>query len=202
MNGFWDKIFKNSNKSASVCLIGEVNTGKSTLANRIASDFAGEQEFSTSEIPHETRDIKTLKHVDFTIGKHKLDVTLVDTPGISTSIDYREFMKFGLSKDESIQRAKEATSGIVAAIKYLKDIDIALVLMDSTKEPFDQVSLTLLGALELQKTKSIIVANKMDLKDADPDLIKDTFPHLKVIPISALKGDGIENLYKEIASVA
>ncbi|MHA2252203.1 MAG: Era-like GTP-binding protein [Candidatus Kariarchaeaceae archaeon] len=203
MNGFLDRLFKNKGLDPkSICLIGEVNTGKSTLANRIAVDFTGEKSFDVSEIPHETREIQKLEHVDFKVGKRKLDVTLVDTPGIATAIDFREFMTHGLSEEESMERAKEATTGIVSAIKFLKEIDVALVLMDATRAPFDQVSLTLLGALELQKTKSIIVANKTDLEEAKPDLISSTFPHLKVVPISALNGDGIDNLYQEIVSVA
>jgi len=200
-SNFLDRIFGASKKAASVCLIGEVNTGKSTLANRIALDFTGSKCFEASEIPHETRSIQT-KNFDFEAGKKKLDMTLVDTPGIATSIDYREFMKHGLSEEDAIKRAKEATSGIVSAIKYIKEIDVALVLMDSTKPPFDQVSLTLLGALEMNKTKAIIVANKTDLQDSNPDLIKDTFPHLPFVKISALQGSGIENLYEKIASVA
>ncbi len=202
MNGILERLFKNTIKQASVCLIGEVNTGKSTLANRIALDFTGEETFDVSEVPHETREINKLEHVNFSAGKRKLDVTLIDTPGIATSIDYREFIEHGLTEEDAIKRAKEATSGVVSAIKFLKEIDIALVLMDSTKAPFDQVSLTLMGALEMQKTKSIIVANKTDLDNAKPDLIRSTFPHLKVIPISALNGDGIDNLYQEIVSVA
>lgn len=201
-NALLDKLFGSNRKAASVCLIGEVNTGKSTLANRIATDFIGTSDFVASEVPHETREIKKIEHIDFNVGKNKLDVTLVDTPGIATSIDYREFMKHGLNEAESIQRAKEATAGIVSAIKYLKEIDVALVLMDSTKPPFDQVSLTLLGALEMQKTKAIIVANKVDLDSANPDLIKSTFPHLPVVPVSALSGHGLNNLYNEIVLAA
>ena len=81
MTGFLGKIFGNNRKSASVCLIGEVNTGKSTLANRIAVDFTGKEEFNASEIPHETREIEKLEHVNFQVGKNRLEVTLVDTPG-------------------------------------------------------------------------------------------------------------------------
>ena len=199
MNGFLQKIFGGNPKSASVCLIGEVNTGKSTLANRFALDFTGKEEFSTSAIPHETREISKLEHVDFKVGKSRLDVTLIDTPGIATAINYKEFMDHGLTEEESIQRAKEATAGIVSTIKFLKEVDVALVLMDCTRTPFDQVSLTLLGALEMHKTPAIIVANKVDLADANPDLIKSTFPHLTVVPVSALNGFGLNNLYNEIA---
>ncbi|MCE7734237.1 MAG: GTP-binding protein [Candidatus Heimdallarchaeota archaeon] len=202
MVGFLGKLFGNNRKSASVCLIGEVNTGKSTLANRIAVDFTGKEEFNASEVPHETREIEKLEHVNFQVGKNKLDVTLVDTPGIATSIDYKSFMQHGLSEEDSIARAKEATAGIVSTIKYLKEIDVALVLMDCTKPPFDQVSLTLLGALEMNKTKAIIVANKVDLDDANPDLIQSTFPHIPVVPVSALNGFGMSSLYNEISQAS
>ncbi|MHA2028893.1 MAG: GTPase [Candidatus Kariarchaeaceae archaeon] len=202
MTGFLGKIFGNSRKSASVCLIGEVNTGKSTLANRIAVDFTGKEEFKASEIPHETREIERLENVNFRVGRSKLDMTLVDTPGIATAIDYKQFMNHGLSEEEAVNRAKEATAGIVSTIKYLKEIDVALVLMDCTKPPFDQVSLTLLGALEMNKTKAIIVANKVDLESANPDLIQSTFPHIPVVPVSALNGFGLSSLYNEIAQAS
>ena len=202
MAGLLSRLFKNAPRQASVCLVGEVNTGKSTLANRIANDFAGEELSEVSEIPHETRDIKKLEHVDFIVDGSRLDLTLVDTPGIATSVNFKEFMEHGISQEDAIKRAKEATSGIVSSIKFLKEVDVALVLMDSTKPPFDQVSLTIMGALELQKTKTIIVANKTDLEDANAGLIQSTFPHMKVIPISALNGDGIDRLYQEIAEAA
>ncbi|MHA2503434.1 MAG: hypothetical protein ACXAE3_11260 [Candidatus Kariarchaeaceae archaeon] len=54
----------------------------------------------------------------------------------------------------------------------------------------------------MNDTKTIIVANKTDLEGSNAELIQSTFPHMKVIGVSALKGLGMENLYKEIASVA
>lgn len=203
MSTIFEKLFKSAkSKEKTVCLVGEPNTGKSTLANRFSLDFTGKEMTTVSEIPHETREITKLEKIDFVVGKKKLDVTLVDTPGIAQSIDFREFMKHGLSQHEAIERAKQATGGILAAIKQLKEVDLALVIMDATKPPFDQVSLTLLGTLESHKTKTIIVANKTDLSNSNIELIKSTFPHIPCVAISALHGDGIDNLYKEIASVA
>ncbi len=194
--------FFSKTKQASVCLIGEVNTGKSTLANRISNDFTGQDMSAVSEIAHETRDIIKLEHVNFNTDGKKLDLTLVDTPGIATSIDYKEFVGQGIPEDQAMQRAKEATAGIIKAIKFLEEVDVAVVMMDATKTPFDQVSLTLMGTLEMNKKKTIIVANKTDLPEAKPELIKSTFPQHTVIPISALKGEGINDLYTSIAEVA
>ncbi len=194
--------FLSKKKHANLCLIGEVNTGKSTLANKIGIDFAGKEISPVSEIPHETREIAVLEKVDFSNDGKELELTIIDMPGIATQVDWREFTKYGLSKEEAMQRAKEATKGIVDAIKHLNSIDIALVVMDSTKVPFDQVNLTLLGALEMQKKPFIIVANKIDLPNSSPGLIQETFPQHKVVPISALKGEGIDQLYQAIAQFA
>ncbi len=202
MSSLLERIFKGQSKFAKIGLVGEINTGKTTLANRISLDFTGETMGNISHIPHETREIQTLEKVNFEANGKRLDVTLCDTPGIAQKVDYKQFMKMGLEKQEAINRAKEATSGVVSAIKFLKELDIALVVMDSTKVPFDQIPLTILGTLEMHKTKTIIVANKIDLEDADPGLIKSTFPHIPVVPISALNGDGIENLYSKIISIA
>ncbi len=200
MNKFLTKLL-NRKKEASVCLIGEVNTGKSTLANRFSNDFIGSDMSAVSQIAHETRDLVTLEHVDFNHNGSKLDLTLVDTPGIASAIDYKDFVKQGITEENAIERAKEATSGVIKAIKYLQEVDVALVLMDSTKTPFDQVSLTLLGTLEMQKKKTIIVANKSDLPEAKPEVISSTFPNHKVVPISALYGKGIDELYSKLLEV-
>ena len=123
----FERLFKSQKKSANIVLVGEPNTGKSTLANKFAVDFTGETMSAISEIPHETTEITTLEKVDFQANGKKIDVTLCDTPGIAQSVDYREFMKHGLSQDEAIQRAKDATGGIVSTIKFLKEVDLALV---------------------------------------------------------------------------
>jgi GTPase len=198
---FVNKVF-GKKKSASVCLVGEVNTGKSTLANRLTQDFVGKDMSAVSEIAHETRDIISMEHIDFIADGTKIDLTLVDTPGIATAINYKDFVTAGISEEDAVQRAKEATAGIISAIKFLDSIDVAILMMDATKTPFDQVSLTLMGTLEMKHKRMIIAANKSDLPDAKPEMIKATFPQHKVVPISALKGDGIEKLYQTIAEVA
>jgi hypothetical protein len=127
-----------------------------------------------------------------------LQLNLVDTPGISSNIDYHEFLNHGLTRKEAIGRAKEATQGVVKAIQVLSRLDAAIVVVDAARQPFNQVNWTIMGNLEVNKIPVIIAANKIDLPDADQKLVEDVFER-KVIPISALHGTGLHKLYEEIA---
>ena len=80
----------------------------------------------------------------------------------------------------------------------IDQVDVALVILDSTKVPFEQVNLTIIGNLQLQNIPIIIVANKTDLPDSRPELVRQTFPEQKLVPISAKTGDNIAALYQAI----
>ena len=139
-------------KHARIGIYGPPNVGKTTLANRILRDWTGDIMGSVSDIPHETRRAKWKTNVRINNGNSSLSMDLVDTPGISTKIDFKEFMNtFGLNKDESRLRAKEATEGVIEAIRWLEDIDGVVLVMDSTKDPFTQVNVTIIGNLEARE---------------------------------------------------
>ncbi len=189
-------------KAFSLGLYGNVNVGKSTLANRISKDWTGEEMSAVSEIPHETREVIKKERVVIKVDGKELTLNLLDMPGIATKVDYREFVKAGLKESEAQQRAKEATKGIIEAIKWLEHVDVALVVMDATQDPYSQVNITILGNLEARHIPVIIVANKCDLKKAKPDKIADAFPQHAVVEVSALNGNGVNKLYKAIAKHA
>src|SRR3989338_3538552 len=186
-------------KQFSLGLYGPPNSGKTTLANRISLDWTGEPVGKVSEIPHETRQVQKKEHIELKVDGKRFSMNLLDMPGIATKVDYREFIPYGLELKEAQQRAKEATKGIIEAIKWLEHVDVAIVVLDSTEDPYTQVNLTIIGNLEARKIPVIIVANKIDSKKAKPDSIKSAFPQYKLVEVSALKGDNIHKLYKEIS---
>ena len=179
-------------------IYGPPNAGKTTLANRILIDWVGDVLGPVSEIPHETRRAKLREGIKIESNGASLLIDIVDTPGLATKIDFREFMRYGLSEEEAKRRAKEATEGVIEAIRWLDDLDGVIVVMDSTEDPFTQVNITVIGNIEARKLPLIIVANKIDLPTATPARIKTAFPQHTVIPISALKGINMSDLYKAI----
>ncbi|MCK5346697.1 MAG: 50S ribosome-binding GTPase [Candidatus Heimdallarchaeota archaeon] len=191
--------FLNRKKKLCVGIFGETNVGKSTLANRITCDFTGEKMSIASSVPHETREIQQ-EYFDLQANGKTLGITLLDMPGISTKVDFREFKQYGLTEEEAMQRAKEATRGVIDAIKAINNIDLALLMVDSTRAPFSQVNITVLGVLEKEDVPTIVVANKIDEKGANPEQVEDAFTGKKTVPISALNGTNMSMLYKTIAS--
>ncbi len=180
-------------------LYGPPNGGKSTLANRICMDWLGEEMSTVSHIAHETREIKIKEQINIKNKKGKeLTFSLVDTPGISTKIDYEDFLKKGMKKVEAKKRAKEATKGVIDSIKWLDDMDSVVVVLDSTKDPYSQVNITIIGNLQARKIPVLIAANKVDLKKSNLDAIKAAFPQYEVVGISAKYGKKVEDFYEQL----
>ncbi len=190
---------KRKKKQVTIGILGQVNAGKTTLANCFSLDFTGERMGKVSSVPHETREL-TERKMNFKSNGHTLQLNLVDTPGIASTIDYRNFLEHGLTRKEAIQRAKEATQGVVKAIQSLDKLDAAVVVVDSSTQPFNQINWTIVGNLESKKIPIIVAANKTDLPESDASLVSDLFEK-DVISISALKNEGIDELYNAITAI-
>ncbi|MBX4212486.1 50S ribosome-binding GTPase [Candidatus Pacearchaeota archaeon] len=177
---------------------GPPNAGKTSLANRICKDWTGEEIGVVSNVPHETRSVQFKEKVDIEYKGKSLTLKIVDTPGIATKIDYEEFLKFGLKKNEAKKRAKEATQGIIDSIKWLDDMDAVVVVLDAAENPYSQVNITIIGNLVARKIPILIVANKIDLKKADIKKIEAAFPEYEVVGISAKEGVNMEEFYESL----
>ncbi|MFT4308300.1 MAG: Era-like GTP-binding protein [Candidatus Woesearchaeota archaeon] len=190
--------FFGKKKEVKLGLYGPPNAGKTTLANRISMDWLGEEMGTVSDVAHETREVQLKEKVTIRSGKKELTFSLVDTPGIATRIDYEDFLKAGMKKAEARKRAKEATKGVIDAIKWLDDMDAVVIVLDSTTDPYSQVNITIIGNLQAKDVPVLIVANKIDLKKSNLKRITDAFPQYDVVGISAKDGVNIETFYESL----
>ena len=151
-------------------IVGRVNVGKSSLLNRLLD----EERAIVTPIPGTTRDI-----IESSILINGLPLKLMDTAGLRDVKD--EVEKIGIS----------------LTTKRLKEADLVLIVMDQSR-PITKEDLDI---MEMCRDKSsILVLNKIDLppglKQEDKErLISHDIP---VVHISALTGEGVEELKKTI----
>jgi tRNA modification GTPase len=152
-------------------IIGEPNAGKSTLLNQLV----GENRAITSHIPGTTRDT-----IHENILINDVLIKLVDTAGLRNTKDELE--------SEGIQRTKTQAS----------QADLVLLVVDASETISDQSLLLIHDSVNWIKGQILIVANKID-KGTDKTSLKKLLKLGKpLIHISAIKGEGIENLEKSI----
>ena len=200
-----DSISKATNRLFSadepkrIGIYGPPNAGKTTLANRVARDWTGDAVGPESHIPHETR--RARRKEDVTIERNGKEVTIdiVDTPGVTTKVDYQEFLD-DMEKDQAVRRSREATEGVAEAMHWLReDVDGVIYVLDATEDPFTQVNTMLIGIIESQDLPVLIFANKIDLDEANIQRIANAFPQHETVPLSALEGDNMDEVYEKIA---
>jgi hypothetical protein len=180
-------------------IYGPPNSGKSTLANRISNEWKGEQLGVTNEVPHETRRAKKKDDITITYEENEVTIDIVDTPGMATKVDEQEFLSYNMDEESANMRAREATEGIAEAMHWLReDIDGVIYMMDSTKDPFLETNTMIIGIIESQNIPTVVVANKTDLDDSEPQSVSDAFPQHDMVAISAKEGNNMEELYKKI----
>lgn len=177
---------------------GPPNAGKTSLANVLCRDWTGEEIGKVSEIPHETRAVQSKEKVEIEHKGKKMTFKIIDTPGIATRVDYEDFLKYGIKKKGAKRRAKEATQGIIDAIKWLDDMDAVIVVLDSTQNPYSQVNITIIGNLLARKIPVLIAANKTDMKKSDIKKVETAFPDYEVVGISAKKKKNIDEFYESL----
>lgn len=186
-------------KHVKLGLYGPPNGGKTTLANRICSDWLGEEMGSTSRIPHETRKLYRKDRVTIMDEEgRQLTFSLVDTPGLASRIDFRDFVREGMGEDEAKLRAMEASQGVLQSVRWLDDADAVVVVLDATKEPQNQVNRVLLEALSQRNIPFMVLANKIDLRKSSTERVQSAFSDQEVLGISARYGENIEKFYNKL----
>ena len=158
-------------KSGYASIIGRPNVGKSTLLNRLLMQKVA----VISNRPQTTRNkITGVLHLP------NAQIILVDTPGIHQSEK---------TLNEMMVRASVST---------FSDVDLILVMLSADAGFCDEDEFVL-NSMKGIKTKKILVINKIDLVEKNSLLLlidemnrKSLFE--EIIPISALKEDGLDSL--------
>lgn len=158
-------------KSGYASIVGRPNVGKSTLLNRLVAQKVA----VTSNRPQTTRNkITGVLHLP------GAQIILVDTPGIHQS-------------DRTLNEMM-----VRASISTFSDVDMLLVML-SAESGFCPDDEFVLNSMRGVKTKKILVINKIDLVDKSVllsliDEMNQKSLFEEIIPISALKEDGLDQL--------
>ena len=164
--------------SGFIAIVGPPNVGKSTLLNRIL----GKKIAIVSPKPQTTRNrITGIYH------EEDCQMVFMDTPGI-----HRTQTALHKSMVNSAQSA-------------FKEVDI-LVLMIEMFHPQAPELPMILSSIRKSKKPSVLVINKIDKGPKERLLpIIDTYREVRsvrsIIPVSALTGDGVESLLRELKSM-
>ena len=196
---WFKRFFTERTSKLSIGFYGSPNAGKTSLANKICKDLGKDPMGKVSMVPHETRTVGKTESLIVKLKNATLTMNILDMPGVAVKVDYREFLNYGITVEEAQLRAREATKGIIEALKELDGVDAALIVIDSTKDPITQTNITLLGNLEARGIPTILVANKIDLENSNVKKVIKSFPDYPIVPLSALTGKNLNQLYETIS---
>ena len=172
-------------RSGFVCILGRPNAGKSTLLNALV----GQKLAIISPKPQTTRNrIQGILQVPQAKGRDAAQIVLVDTPGVH-------------KPDSSLGRKM-----MVEVREALEGCDLVLLIMDVSRklDPRDEFAIDI---LKQSQTKTFLVLNKVDLLRKEKSRLlplieqyRSLHSFQQVIPISALKRDGLDTLLHEVVA--
>lgn len=167
-------------KSAFIAIVGRPNVGKSSLLNAII----GQKIAIVSQKPQTTR-----TRITGILTRGPLQLVFIDTPGL--------------------HKPKTALGNymVKAAQESVADVDAAVFVTEATGE-LTEVEKELIASFKSKRLPAIAVINKTDLlKDKGAvlekmALLSQQFPFDQIIPLSALTGEGVDILTRNLEDYA
>jgi len=154
-----------------MAIVGRPNVGKSSLFNRLVQ----RNRAIVTATPGTTRDLVTER-----ISLEGIPVELIDTAGLRDSTD----------EAESI--------GILKSREVMAEADVVLLVLEATTPPSYEDKITIAA---LADRPTLIVFNKLDLANEEPQAAPSKGYVRKSIGTSALTGSGIPELRRAIFSL-
>ena len=166
---------KSAFRSGFVAIVGRPNAGKSTLVNRLV----GQKIAIVTSKPQTTRN-----RIQGIVTKSQGQIVFIDTPGLHEA-------------DSALGR--QMMKEVAAA---LEGIDVLLLMVDASRMHPHADDLLLEKAKRF-RGKTILALNKVDRLPKPKllpliDAFANAFEFAAIVPISALKGNGCEELLEEI----
>lgn len=163
-------------KSGFVSLIGRTNAGKSTLLNNMANEKIA---ITTPKTQTTRTAIKAI------INDEDSQIIIIDTPGIHKA------------------KTKLSKTMINTAVTEASEVDVVLFLIEATSKNISEENLKILETLKKSKKPCILVINKIDLVPKPKileviEIYRKEYNFEAIIPVSAINGDGVEELKSEI----
>lgn len=168
-------------KSAFISIIGIPNVGKSSLLNKLL----GQKVAIISPKPQTTR-----TKITGVLTEGETQLVFIDTPG---------FHKPKNMLGQNMMRAVGDSLG---------GIDGAVLVVDATAKRIADEEKELIEKLKKNRLKAVLVLNKIDLVQNKEMLLEkialfsSLFDFKAIIPVSALKGENLEDLKKELSHFA
>ncbi len=165
-------------KAGFVALIGAPNAGKSTLLNSLVG----------SKVSIVSRKVQTTRALVRGIAiEGEAQIVFVDTPGI-------------FKPKRRLDRAM-----VTSAWGGAGDADVIALLLD-VRKGVDEEAEAILGKLPELKQPKVLILNKIDLIERSRLLemaskLNEQVPFAHTFMISALKGDGIETMKRQLAAM-
>ena len=161
-----------------VSIIGAPNAGKSTLINQLVGT-------KVSIVSPKVQTTRT--RVMGIVNKGATQIVFVDTPGI-------------FAPRKRLDRAM-----VSAAWQGTTDAEIILLIIEVGRGNVNAESQAIVDKLKQQERKAVLVLNKIDLVDKDKLLkiatdMNETGIFTDIYMISALSGDGVDRLLKDITA--
>jgi GTP-binding protein Era len=169
------ELKKDSTRAGFVAILGRPNAGKSTLLNRVV----GQKIAIVSSKPQTTRN-----RIQGIVTQERGQIVFIDTPGLH---------------DAESALGRQMMHEIAAAIE---GIDVLLLIVDASRVSAQMDSM-LLEKAQRFPGKTILVLNKVDAIPKPKllpliDRFQKELDFAAIVPVSALKGTGLDALLDEI----